>query len=84
MKVLQDTKNQEGPQALYIGLDVHKKSWSVSIMSDRMALKSFSQPAEPGILFNYLDKHFAVAHYKCTYESGFSGFCPLLVKARTC
>lgn len=68
------TTNHEDPENIYIGIDVHKKSWSISIMSDYLELKSFSQPPEPEILVNYLHKHFPNANYKSAYESGFSGF----------
>lgn len=72
MKELQDTQDQR--ENIYVGIDVHKKSWSVSIMSDHLELKSFSQPPEPKVLSNYLHKHFPGAHYQSAYESGFSGF----------
>ncbi|MEM9858632.1 MAG: IS110 family transposase [Bacteroidota bacterium] len=72
MNELQDTQDQR--ENIYIGIDVHKKSWSVSIMSDHLELKSFSQPPEPKVLSNYLHKHFPGARYQSAYESGFSGF----------
>ena len=33
-------------QPIYVGLDVHKKSWSVSISTQHGEYKSFSQPPE--------------------------------------
>jgi len=33
---------------LFIGLDVHKKSWSVSIFSTESHFKTFSQPEVVG------------------------------------
>jgi transposase len=74
MKVLQDNQEQKELEAIYVGIDVHKKSWSVSIMSDYLELKSFSQPPEPSVLANYLQSHFPGARYQSAYESGFSGF----------
>ena len=32
---------------LYIGLDVHKKSWSVTIVIDGMEHRTFTQPPDP-------------------------------------
>lgn len=72
MNELQDTKDQR--ENIYVGIDVHKKSWSISIMSDYLELKSFSQPPEPKVLASYLRKHFPGARYQSAYESGFSGF----------
>ncbi len=61
-------------QKIYVGCDVHKKSWSVSIMSENLLLKTFSQPPKPDILANYLMKNYPGAEYHTAYEAGFSGF----------
>ena len=61
-------------QQIYIGMDVHKKSWSISILTDQFEHKTFSQPPEVGVLVNYLKRNFPGAVYKSVYEAGFSGF----------
>jgi len=61
-------------QVLYIGLDIHKKSWTVSIFSDTLFLKTYTQDADAGILINYLMNHYPGARYKCVYEAGYFGF----------
>ncbi len=61
-------------QQIYIGMDVHKKSWSISIYTDQFEHKTFSQPPEVGVLVNYLKRNFPGAAYKSVYEAGFSGF----------
>jgi transposase len=61
-------------QPIYIGLDVHKKSWSVSIHSALCEHKTFTQPPEVDILVNYLRKNFPGASYRSVYEAGYSGF----------
>ncbi|HTB30596.1 MAG TPA: IS110 family transposase [Bacteroidia bacterium] len=65
--------NFEG-QAIYCGIDVHKKSWSVCIRDDKMELNTFSQPADTEVLINYLQQNFPRADYHVVYEAGFSGF----------
>ena len=45
-------------QNIYAGIDVHKKSWQVSINSEQLHHKSFHQPADPKVLYTYLSKHF--------------------------
>ena len=61
-------------QQIYVGMDVHKKSWSISIFTDQFEHKTFSQPPEVGVLVNYLKRNFPGAAYKSVYEAGFSGF----------
>lgn len=61
-------------QPIYIGLDVHKKSWSVSIFSDCGEYKTFSQPPEVDKLLHYLRHHFPGGDYRSVYEAGYCGF----------
>ncbi len=61
-------------QQIYVGMDVHKKSWSISILTDQFEHKTFSQPPEVEVLVNYLKRNFPGAAYKSVYEAGFSGF----------
>ncbi len=61
-------------QQIYVGMDVHKKSWSISIYTDQIEHKTFSQPPEVGVLVNYLKRNFPGAVYKSVYEAGYSGF----------
>jgi len=61
-------------QHLYIGMDVHKKSWSVCIMTDHFEHKTFTQPPDVGVLVSYLKRNFPGATYRAVYEAGFSGF----------
>lgn len=59
---------------VYVGFDVHAKSWKVSIFVNNIFHKTFVQPPEVEILHNYLTKHFPDANYQSVYEAGFSGF----------
>jgi transposase len=59
---------------LFIGLDVHKKSWSVTIVVDGMEHRTFTQPPDPMTLFNYLKRMFPEASYSSAYEAGFCGY----------
>ena len=65
--------NFEGQQ-IYVGMDVHKRSWSVSIFTDTFEHKTFTQPPEVSTLVNYLKRNFPGASYKSVYEAGYSGF----------
>jgi transposase len=71
MKTLQtDFSNLQ----LYIGIDVHKKQWSVSIYTDAAHHRTFSQPATPQALKSYLDHNFPGAKVICAYEACKFGF----------
>jgi transposase len=59
---------------LYIGIDVHKKQWSVSIFSDAAHHRTFSQPPSPAALKAYLDHHFTGANVTCAYEATKLGY----------
>jgi len=59
---------------LFIGIDVHKKQWSVSIYSGQIHHRTFSQPPNPEALKTYLDKHFPAAKVICAYEATKFGF----------
>src|SRR5512136_1104317 len=61
-------------QPVYIGLDVHKKSWSVSIFTQYGENKTFSQTPEAETLSQYLQRHFPGAQYRSVYEAGCCGF----------
>jgi len=55
-------------------LDVHKKSWSVSIYSNHFEHKTFTQPPNVDKLVTYLKRTFPGAAYYSVYEAGYSGF----------
>lgn len=61
-------------QSIYVGLDVHKKSWSVSIFSEQCEHKKFTQDPVADKLVHYLKRNFPDASYHAAYEAGFSGF----------
>ncbi len=61
-------------QHIYVGMDVHKKSWSVSIQTEQFEHKTFTQPPEVEKLTCYLQRTFPGATYHTVYEAGFSGF----------
>lgn len=70
----QRTKLDFSGQDIYIGLDVHKKNWTVSIFTQNFEHKTFSQNPEPDILVNYLHRNFPGAIYHSVYEAGYCGF----------
>ena len=61
-------------QTIYIGMDVHRKSWTVSIFMELIEHKTFTQPPDVEVLVSYLRRHFPGARYRAVYEAGFCGF----------
>jgi transposase len=60
-------------KTIYMGIDVHKNSYSVSVICDNVLVKRDKLIADPEIFLKYCDK-FKGAHIKSAYEAGFSGF----------
>jgi|ERR1035437_185299 transposase len=64
--------NFEG-QNIFVGIDVHLKSWNVSIFTENLHHKTFSQPPRAEVLLEYLKCNFPNATYLSAYEAGFCG-----------
>jgi transposase len=61
-------------QSIYVGIDCHKKNWTVTILGEQYEHKTMSQNPDPDILASYLKRNFPGADYKAVYEAGFNGF----------
>jgi len=61
-------------QHVYVGFDVHLKSWKVTIMTEELLHKTFCQPPKAEILHQYLVKNFPGGTYHSAYEAGFCGY----------
>jgi len=59
---------------IYIGLDVHQKTWTACIFSEQLEFKKVSLPASAAALKGYLEQTFPGASYYSCYEAGFCGF----------
>lgn len=59
---------------VFIGMDIHKKSWSVHIRTDLFDHKGFSMSPEPEKLANYIVNHFPEHEVSLTYEACCCGF----------
>ncbi|MHA2183208.1 MAG: IS110 family RNA-guided transposase [Promethearchaeota archaeon] len=61
-------------QDFFIGIDVHRKNWVVSIRYHHMELKTFSMNPSPQQLFHHLSKNYPNGNYYSVYEAGFCGY----------
>ena len=61
-------------QNIFIGLDVHKQSWYISILVEPYLKRQFVQQPKAEVLKAYLSAEFPDGNYLAVYESGFTGF----------
>lgn len=61
-------------KTIFAGIDVHKKTYSVSVVCEGELIKRDTIPAIPEGLVAYLLKFFSGAKIYSAYEAGFSGF----------
>lgn len=61
-------------KTIFVGIDVHKKTYSVSVICDGALVKRDTMPASQERLVTYLNKYFSGATIKSAYEAGFCGF----------
>jgi len=59
---------------VYLGIDVHKKTYAVTGVCEDVVIKRATLPANPQDLVNFCKKHFVGASIESAYEAGFSGF----------
>jgi transposase len=59
---------------LFIGLDVHKKTWAVTIQEQQLILKRFTIEADAALLIAYVNKHYPDSAIACCYESCCCGY----------
>jgi transposase len=61
-------------QAIFLGLDVHQKNWTVTLRLNRLELKTFSMNPNPDELCRYMTKNYPDGNYLSVYEAGFCGY----------
>ncbi len=61
-------------QIFYVGIDVHKSNWKITVRSNGNVFKKMSVDPSPAILKRSLDNVFPGASFHSVYEAGFSGF----------
>lgn len=73
-QLIESTQNSFDGQTIYVGIDCHKLSWKVTILTQETEHKTMSREPNAKSLVGYLRKYFPGAQYKAVYESGFNGF----------
>jgi len=60
-------------QNFYIGLDVHKRQWTVTFRLDGTYIKTFTMEPSPKVLIKHLQAIYPNGNYFSVYEAGFCG-----------
>lgn len=61
-------------QKIFIGIDVHKRQWTIAVRVNGIPQQPFSMNPSPDQLHRYLSKNYRGGDYYSVYEAGFSGF----------
>lgn len=72
---MKDTRTVTSKE-LYIGIDIHKRSWKVHISTDLFSGKTYTMPPSAAKLKDFVDKHYSPAAVYCAYEAGCCGYMP--------
>jgi transposase len=59
---------------IFVGMDVHRNSWNISLFFEKSFVRSFTQQPSVDSLERLLKRDYPGATYLCGYESGFCGF----------
>jgi transposase len=57
-------------QTIFVGLDVHKRSWNAALFLNDQYLRNIHQPPSAHTLYKYLSTHYPGASYVCAHYSG--------------
>ena len=61
-------------KTVFLGIDVHKKTYAVTAICDGQVIKRDTLKASPLALITYCKKYYPGAELRSVYESGFCGF----------
>jgi transposase len=61
-------------ETVYVGLDIHKRSWNAAIYLGDQYIRNIHQPPAPQALYHYLRHSYPQANYVCAYECGKFGY----------
>ena len=65
---------QTAPPKLFIGIDIHKRSWKVHCSTDLFSGRTFSMSPDPEGLREYVERHYPDHEVSTAYEAGCCGY----------
>ena len=66
--------HNNNPNAVYLGIDVHKKTYSITAICQGCVIKKATMCADPKVLLAFIKNHYSKQQIYTAYEAGFSGF----------
>jgi transposase len=66
-------KKKDEKRKIFVGIDVHKRTWQVSIIAENEELKNVSIPADRLVLKRLLSRH-ENCEIQAVYEAGYFGY----------
>ena len=67
-------ENALNGQNFYCGIDLHNKTWAVTMETDELCLRTFTQPADKHALVRFFEKNYPGVKIIAGYEAGYFGF----------
>jgi len=61
-------------QKFFCGIDMHRKSWAITIETEDVSMRTFVQNADPDLLIQHMQNNFPGASIIAGYEAGYFGF----------
>lgn len=71
---MQRNKISFSGQKIFVGIDVHKRKWSVATITESGFQRAHTQNASAQELIDFLRRHYPDGDYMAVYEAGFTGF----------
>lgn len=71
---MQRNKISFNGQRIFVGIDVHKRKWSVATITESGYQRVHVQNASAQELIDFLHRHYPGGDYRAVYEAGFTGF----------
>jgi transposase len=59
---------------VFIGIDVHKRTYALAVKTENGAVEKVSMPASPAGLVQFIKRRFPHQSVQTSYEAGFSGY----------
>ena len=71
---MQRNKISFNGQKIFVGIDVHKRKWSVATITESGFQRIHTQNASAQELIDFLHRHYPDGEYHAVYEAGLTGF----------
>ena len=71
---MEDIAQKGQRRKVYVGIDVHLRTYAISVLEEGRELRKWTMPANPELLAGTLGRDYKGAEILTVYEAGFSGF----------